>query len=321
MSRSLLWKLLAPAFVLGLSMVAPAASSAPRAPEPKAELGFIPLDADITLRRMVVRSAKPKGTVILLHGFPETLYAYKGISLELAKDYDVHAFDWPGYGQSSRPAPDRFSYAPNAYARVLQQYIDKAGIDTSRLTIYATDIGALPAMLLALDQPGIARSLIVGDFAPFDRPPYMHENLQALKSKASAAAVNAAMNKNRDEILENAYRRGFAKEEQFDLSPELKRDMREGWDHGGMSSADAFHHYYAHFTQDQVYFEAHLARWRTPVKVVWGEKDFYIKTDMGAELADKLGVKMITLPGLGHYPHLQDPQKTVAEIRASLAGG
>ena len=46
----------------------------------------------------VVRSAEPRGTVILLHGFPETLYSYKDISRELARDYEVHSFDWPGYG-------------------------------------------------------------------------------------------------------------------------------------------------------------------------------------------------------------------------------
>ncbi len=45
------------------------------------------------LRRMVVRNPRPKGTVLFLHGFPETLYAWKDISLALADDYEVHAFD------------------------------------------------------------------------------------------------------------------------------------------------------------------------------------------------------------------------------------
>ena len=103
---------------------------------------------------MVVHNPRPKGTVLFLHGFPETLYAWKDISLALADDYEVHAFDWPGYGLSSRPTVDRFSYAPKDYAHVLNEYIGKAGIDTSKLTIYATDIGALPALLLALEKPG-----------------------------------------------------------------------------------------------------------------------------------------------------------------------
>ncbi|MGO7165069.1 alpha/beta fold hydrolase, partial [Rhizobium johnstonii] len=66
-----------------------------------------------------VRAPAPKGTVLFLHGYPETLTVWKDIATTLAADYDVHAFDWPGYGQSSRPAFERFSYAPKAYALVL----------------------------------------------------------------------------------------------------------------------------------------------------------------------------------------------------------
>ncbi|MGY3390715.1 pimeloyl-ACP methyl ester carboxylesterase [Bradyrhizobium sp. USDA 3311] len=130
-------------------------------------IDFFQINEDIALRRMVLRNPGRKGTVLFLHGFPETLYAWKDIAAALADDYDVHAFDWPGYGLSSRPAVDRFSYSPKDYAHILDQYIVKTGIDTSRLTIYATDIGALPALLLAVEKPDIARTIIVGDFAPF----------------------------------------------------------------------------------------------------------------------------------------------------------
>jgi hypothetical protein len=40
-----------------------------------ADIGTITIDADITLRRIVAHPAGPKGTVLLLHGFPETLHA------------------------------------------------------------------------------------------------------------------------------------------------------------------------------------------------------------------------------------------------------
>src|SRR5262245_16752756 len=208
------------AVVLGLSVLA-ACATHPREQTAKAEVGFIELNSDMKLRRMIVRNSRPQGIVLFLHGFPETLYAWKDISLVLGKDCEVHAFDWPGYGLSSRPPADVFSYAPRDYAHVLKEYIGKAGIDSSRLLIYATDIGALPSLLLALEEPGIAREIIVGDFAPFNRPQYMHENLQSLKSRPSSDITRASMNRNRDEILENAFRRGLSKEEQFDVSPEL----------------------------------------------------------------------------------------------------
>jgi len=281
-------------------------------------VGFLEIDEDITLRRMVLRHPKPKGTVLFLHGFPETLYAWKDISLALADDYEVHAFDWPGYGLSSRPTVDRFSYAPRDYARVLNQYIAKAGIDTSKLTIYATDIGALPALLLAVEKPDIARTIIVGDFAPFNRPQYMYESLQNLKEGPAMEQVRAHLNNNRDEILANTFTRGLPQDAHFEISREFRDDMSRGWSQGAMTAADAFSHYYSHFTRDQDYFESQLPRLKTPVKVVWGEKDLYIKKEMGAELAERLQTEMTLLPGIGHFPHLQDPKRTIDEVRASF---
>ncbi|MGB6416946.1 MAG: alpha/beta hydrolase, partial [Pseudolabrys sp.] len=80
-----------------------------------------------------------------------------------------------------------------------------------------------------------------------------------------------------------------------------------GWTQGAMTSADAFSHYYSHFTRDQDHFESQLARLKTPVKVVWGEKDLYINKEMGVEFAERVRAKLTLLPGIGHFPHLQNP--------------
>ncbi|MCC8937786.1 alpha/beta hydrolase [Bradyrhizobium sp. Arg68] len=276
------------------------------------------IDEDVTLRRMVLHNANPKGIVLFLHGFPETLYAWQDIATALAGDFEVHAFDWPGYGLSSRPALDRFSYAPRDYARVLDRYIEKAGIDTSKLTIYATDIGALPALLLAVEKPDIARTIIVGDFAPFNRPQFMYPSLQSLKAGPAMDQVRASLNSNRDEILANTFTRGLPKEAHFDVVREFKHDMSRGWMQGAMTTADAFAHYYSHFTRDQDHFEAQLTRLKTPVKVVWGEQDLYINKQMGVELAERLHAELTVLAGVGHFPHLQAPALTIAEVRAAF---
>ena len=278
---------------------------------------FIKIAEGMTLRRAVAGPGNAKGTVLLLHGFPETLHTWDEVARGLA-DYEVHAFDWPGYGQSSRPAVEQFAYAPKDYARVLRAYIEKAGIDRSKLTIYATDIGALPALLAALDEPGIARTIIVGDFAPFNRPEFMHERLQRLKDKPSADAARIQLNAGRDDTLENAFKRGLPEAFQFEISSEFKADMTHGWGNGELTSADAFYYYYSNFTRDQDDFEARLGQLRTPVKVVWGADDPYIKREMGAELANRIHADLKLLPGIGHYAHLQAPDQAVREIRATL---
>jgi len=288
--------------------------------QPQIEIGTIAVDADITLRRLIVRNPRPEGVVLLLHGFPETVYAWKDIALVLGENCEVHAFDWPGFGLSSRPPVDRFSYAPRDYADVLRRYFDCAEVDRSKLVIYATDIGALPTLLLALEEPDIARALVVGDFAPFDRPAYMWKNLQSLKSKATADQVRAFMNANREEILANTFWRGLPDESRYEVSQEYRNDVARTWDHGEMTPVDAFSHYYASFTRDQDYFETNLSKLETSVRVIWGDRDSYIDKQMGVELAARVQASLKLLPGIGHYVHLQAPGEAIEEVRAALGG-
>jgi pimeloyl-ACP methyl ester carboxylesterase len=287
--------------------------------ESRTEIDLIALADGISVRRMVVHAAEPKGTVLLLHGFPETLFAWRGVADALADTYDVHTFDWPGYGLSSRPTSEEFSYAPVSYAEILRQYIAAAGIDRSTLTIYATDISALPVLLLALQEPNIARRIIVGDFAPFDRPDYMSGDLRNLKEKASSSQVLEAWKGFREHLVQGkAFGTGLPAESQFDVPNEFKDDMAQGWDHGAITTMEAFYHYYSFFTRDQIDFEQRLEGLQTPVKVVWGDLDAYIDKAMGVELAERLGAELELLSGIGHYPHLQAPDQTIATIRDSF---
>ena len=317
MARSAILQLLAGALLLG-APVAPAFAQHSTQEAQQMSTEFIEIGGDITLRRMVVRNPTAKGTVLLLHGFPETLHTWDKVAQSLGDDHEVHAFDWPGFGQSSRPPVSQFAYAPKDYARVLRSYIEKSGIDRTKLTIYATDIGALPALLAALEEPDIARTIIVSDFAPFDRPQYMHERLQRLKTKPSADAARVQLNAGRDDTLANAFKRGLPEEAQFEIPTDFAADMAHGWDHGELTSADAFYYYYTNFTRDQGDFEARLDRLKTPVRVVWGADDIYIDKEMGAELAGRIHAQLNLLPGIGHYAHLQAPEQTVSEIKATL---
>ena len=147
----------------------------------------------------------------------------------------------------------------------------------------------MPVLLLALEEPDIARSLIVGDFAPFNRPTYMSENLRALKSKPDSDRIRAFMNANREEILANIFCRGLPKEAHYEVSREFRNDMARGWGHGEMTSVDTFYHYYSHFTRDQEYLESNLAKLATAATVVWDSEDLYIKKEMGIEFADRIG--------------------------------
>ena len=157
----------------------------------------------------------------------------------------------------------------------------------------------------------------MGDFAPFDRPQYMYPSLQSLKSKPSSDATRAYMNQTRDEIAGERLQERLVQGLEVQVFREFKDDMARGWNQENMTSADAFYHYYSSFTRGY-HLESNLNRLRTPVKVIWGEKDLYIKTDMGVEFARRSNTRLSILPGVGHYPHLQSPRQTIDEVRASF---
>jgi pimeloyl-ACP methyl ester carboxylesterase len=304
--------------LVALMGAASSTNAQPQVQDPKPDIGYLKVSRDITLRTMVYHHPHPAGIVLLLHGFPETVYAWTPVAQNLARDYEVHAIDWPGYGQSSRPPVEKFSYSPKDYSIVLGEYIKKSHIDKSKLVIYGTDVGALPVLLLAMDQPNIAKKIIVGDFAPFNRPQYMWDNLRLLKTRPSADKVHAAMNspQYRDAILKSWS--SFTRAGVSQVPEELKEDNPKGWDRDGMSTVDAFYYYYITFPRDEDYLEANLSKLKTPIQVIWGEKDLYINKDAGVEFSDKAHVPLEVLPDVGHYPHLQNPEKTAEEIRAAF---
>jgi pimeloyl-ACP methyl ester carboxylesterase len=126
------------------------------------------------------------------------------------------------------------------------------------------------------------------------------------------------LNKNRDDILENAFRRGLPAEAQFELSADFRQDLYRGRNHGTITTADAFSFYYSHFPRDQEFFESNVGRLRTPVVVVWGELDVYIDKRMGIEFSPTLNSPLKLLSGVGHYPHLQRPEHVVDAVRSSF---
>ena len=85
-----------------------------------------------------------------------------------------------------------------------------------------------------------------------------------------------------------------------------------------MTTAYVFSHYYTPFTRDHNHFESQLARLKTPVKVAWGEEGLCIQKETGAEFAERVNAGLTLLPGVGHYPHLQNPKQAIEEVRASF---
>src|SRR3954471_24579719 len=76
------------------------------------------------------REAGPKDgpTILLLHGFPTSSQMFRNLIPALGDKYHVIAPDYPGYGHSSMPTRDKFTYTFDNLAKVIDEFTEKVGL-------------------------------------------------------------------------------------------------------------------------------------------------------------------------------------------------
>jgi pimeloyl-ACP methyl ester carboxylesterase len=109
--------------------------------------------------------------VVLLHGWPETWYAWHKVMPALAKNYTVIAPDLRGLGDSSKPPT---GYDGKTVAEDIHQLVGKLGFKT--IFLVGHDIGVLIAYPYAAAHPTEVKRLAVWEapipgFLPPGRPP------------------------------------------------------------------------------------------------------------------------------------------------------
>lgn len=93
-----------------------------------------------------VEGGRPDGpAVVLLAGFPQSWWAWRGVMPQLAERYRVIAIDLPGQGHSERPAG---GYDTHTVASHVQAAVTALGV--RKYWLAAHDIGAWVAFSLAL---------------------------------------------------------------------------------------------------------------------------------------------------------------------------
>lgn len=102
--------------------------------------------------------AKP--TLVLLHGFPASSQQYRDVlASPLAKNYHLIAPDYPGFGNSSFPAPDKFVYSFDHLAAVTDKFLQQRGID--RYALMVQDYGAPIGFRIASWHPERVTAIVV----------------------------------------------------------------------------------------------------------------------------------------------------------------
>lgn len=113
-------------------------------------------DVDIFYREAGPATAP---TVLLLHGFPSSSHMFRDLIPQLAKKYHVIAPDYPGFGHSSAPTPEQFTYNFSNLAQVMDDFTTTIGLRD--YAIYMQDYGGPVGIRLAMLHPERVNGMIV----------------------------------------------------------------------------------------------------------------------------------------------------------------
>ncbi len=99
-------------------------------------------------------------TLLLLHGFPTSSQMFRNLIPALVADkYHVVAPDYPGFGHSSMPPHDKFTYTFDNLAKIMDEFAEKLGL--KKYAIYVQDYGAPVGYRLATKHPDRITAIIV----------------------------------------------------------------------------------------------------------------------------------------------------------------
>src|ERR1700720_4229982 len=110
--------------------------------------------------------SKEAPAVLLLHGFPTSSQMFRNLIPLLATEYRVVAPDYPGYGHSSMPTHDKFSYTFDNLARVIDEFTGKVGL--TKYALYVQDYGAPVGYRLAVKHPERITAIVVQNGNAYD---------------------------------------------------------------------------------------------------------------------------------------------------------
>ena len=256
--------------------------------------------------------------LLLVHGWPQTWYAWRLLMPALARDFTVVAIDQRGIGLSDKPQD---GYDTGTLASDLVAVMDALG--HQRFAVYGTDVGMPIAYALAADHPDRLDRLVVSEAPlpgispspPLFLPRQLNERLWHLAFN-QLPNVNEQLVTGREDIFFGA---------EFDASAGTKKlpdnavryyidTLAADPDH----LRGSFEFYRAIPTTSARNEHRKTRRLTLPVLAIGGAESSGEGVGNTMKLAAD-DVQTLVIPGCGHWVAEQAPEQLLAALTAFLA--
>lgn len=254
--------------------------------------------------KVFVRSADGTGpTILLLHGYPSSSYDFR----EVVQRLDGRAWvtmDFLGFGLSDKPKPHRYSLLEQA--DLVQTVV--AETTAGPLVVLAHDMGtSVTTELLARDIHGrlpfqLQRAVLTNGSVILERAS-LRPSQKILRSRLGPLFARL--------INRKGFTRGFGRlfSRQHPLSAEEATAQWALLSHnGGHRIAHLLISYLEERERYAQRWHGAVRDWGKPLGFLWALQDPVATTNVLDGLRDlRPAAPVIELPGLGHYPQVEDP--------------
>ena len=156
---------------------------------------------DLRLHAVIGGAGPP---LLLIHGWPQSWYAWRMVMPTLAEDFEVIAVDQRGIGLSDKPGD---GYDIGTLASDLASLMDVLG--HQEFAVYGTDTGMPISHALAADYPERVKRLVVSEAflpgiasaLPLFVPPILNARLWHLMFNQLPGEVNEALVRGREDVF------------------------------------------------------------------------------------------------------------------------
>ena len=116
--------------------------------------------ADVDGLKVFYREAgDPKNpAMVLLHGFPSSSHMYRNLMEKLANKFYLIAPDYPGFGNTDSPSPDKFEYTFDNLSVVVEKLLVSLGV--KQFMLFIQDYGSPVGFRIALRHPDWIQGII-----------------------------------------------------------------------------------------------------------------------------------------------------------------
>lgn len=263
----------------------------------------------IDLNMEVSGSGKP---VLLIHGFGNSIYVWRHLAPALAQQNRVIAIDLKGFGDSPKPADERYSVYEQA--RLIRDYV--VDNDLKDVTIVGHSLGGGIALVASLylqqSAPGRQRGLVLIDGIAYPQRMPMFIRLLATPVLGPLVVRVVPPEIQIREVMKLVYAKDSAVPEDA-VKVYAKALKTSDGRYAAVTSARQIQ------PPDLEDLSLQYSSLRVPTLIVWGKQDRIVPVSVGERLHQAIpGSRLFVIDDSGHSPAEERPQVLLPLVESFL---